>query len=606
MMHRRFGLGFTIPLFMTLLGPMAFAAEPPPNVVLIVADDLGWADLGCYGSKFYRTPNLDRLAGEGRRFTQAYAACPVCSPTRAALMTGKSPARLLLTDWLPGRPDNPFQKLNRPAFRQELPLEEVTIAEALKTAGYTTGHIGKWHLGGDGFGPTQQGFDLNIAGDASGSPLSYFAPFARNGRTMPGLTDAPAGQYLTDRLTDEAERFLNENRDHPFFLYMPHYAVHTPMSAKPELVASYPNWDGTPRGRQENPIYAAMLESLDQSVGRILAKLDALEVSARTIVVFTSDNGGLATREGPNTPATNNSPIREGKGWLYEGGIRVPLIVRWPGKIASGTESTPVWSGDLFPTVLALCGQDRSVKVDGVNLKGSLTERTPLAPRTLFWHYPHYSNQGGWPGGAVRDGDWKLLVNYATNRGELFHLGRDPRESNNVAESEPAKVRELTEKLAKWRENVHAQMPTPNAGYVPNPPDATGAIVLPARSAEVQGVMLRYEPLPHKNALGYWVRADDWAFWEFTAKSSGVFTVEALIGCGSGSGGSRVEFQVGSEVLTHQVVETGGFQNFVKRDLGAITIDKPGRYRLEVRARAKQGPAVMDLREVRLVPERKS
>lgn len=601
MMRRRFGLGL-LGVLLTLAGANARAAEPPPNVVLIVADDLGGVDLGCYGSTFYRTPNLDRLARNGRRFTQAYAACPVCSPTRAAIMTGKNPARLHLTDWLPGRPDNPAQKLNRPAFRQELPLEEVTIAEALKAAGYTTGHIGKWHLGGEGFGPTRQGFDLNVAGNAAGSPLSYFAPFARNGRTMPGLENAPAGQYLTDRLTDEAEKFLDANRDRPFFLYLPHYAVHAPMIAKPALVAGFPAWDGTPHGRQENPIYAAMLESLDQSVGRILAKLDALDLSARTIVIFTSDNGGLATGEGPHTPPTINSPFREGKGWVYEGGIRIPLIVRWPGKIKPGSESTVAWSGDLFPTVLALCGQTRNDPIDGVSLKGVLTEGAPPAPRTLFWHYPHYSNQAGWPGAAVLDGDWKLVVNYATDRRELFHLGRDPRESNNLAESEPAKVRELSEKLVKWRADVHAQMPTPNPAYVPNPPDKTGAIVLPARSAEVQGVMLRYEPLPHKNTLGYWVRADDWAFWDFTVKSPGVFRVEALIGCGTGSGGARVEFRVGDDVLKYEVVETGGFQNFVKRELGNVTIDKPGRHRLEVRARSKPGPAVMDLRQVKLIP----
>ncbi len=333
----------------------AHGAEGRPNIVLIVADDLGWADLGCYGSKFHRTPHLDRLAGEGRRFVQAYAACPVCSPTRAALMTGKHPARLHLTDWLPGRNDRPDQQLRRPVIRQELPLEEVTLAEALHGSGYATAIIGKWHLGGDGFEPSRQGFDLNIAGDARGSPLSYVAPFSRQGQTMPGLAEAPAGQYLTDRLTLEAERFLEAHRAGPFFLYFPHFAVHIPMVAKADLVARYPKWDGTPHGRQENPIYAAMLESLDESVGRIVAKLEQLGRSSDTLVIFTSDNGGLATLEGPNTPPTNNSPLREGKGWLYEGGVRVPLLVRWPGTIAPGVEETPVWSADLPATVKGIC-----------------------------------------------------------------------------------------------------------------------------------------------------------------------------------------------------------------------------------------------------------
>ncbi len=361
----------------------ASADDARPNVVLIVADDLGWADLGCYGSRFHRTPNLDRLAAEGRRFVQAYAACPVCSPSRAALMTGKHPVRLNLTDWLPGRPDRPSQKLLRPPFRQQLPLEEVTLAEALKAAGYATGHIGKWHLGGAGFEPTRQGFDLNIAGDDRGTTLSYFAPFARQGRTMPGLADAPEGQYLTDRLASEAERFIDGHRSGPFFLHAPHFAVHTPIVAKPELVEHYPKWDGTPHGRQEDPVYAAMIESLDEGVGRIVAKLDGLGLASRTVVIFTSDNGGVATSVDPTfTPPTINAPLREGKGWLYEGGVRVPLIVRWPGRIAPGVEETPAWGADLFPTVKALCGlaDARDADLDGESLARLLTEGAPIAP----------------------------------------------------------------------------------------------------------------------------------------------------------------------------------------------------------------------------------
>src|SRR5436190_9606689 len=269
-------------LFVTLaLAPTASARDIRPNVVLIVADDLGWADLGCYGSKYHRTPSLDRLAGEGVRFTQGYAACPVCSPTRAALMTGKYPARLHLTDWLPGRPDMPAQRLLRPPLRQELPLEETTLAEILHAAGYTTASIGKWHLGGTGFESRKQGFDHNIAGDAAGTPKSYFAPFALDGNFMPGLDQAPSGEYLTDRLTAEAEKFIDQNRDRPFFLYLPHFAVHTPLSAKKELLRKFEE-QPKPALPQNNPIYAAMLESLDESVGRVLRKLDELKLADRT------------------------------------------------------------------------------------------------------------------------------------------------------------------------------------------------------------------------------------------------------------------------------------------------------------------------------------
>jgi arylsulfatase A-like enzyme len=580
---------------------LAAGDDVRPNVVLIVADDLGWADLGCYGSRFHRTPNLDRLAERGRRFTQAYAAAPVCSPTRAAILTGRHPARFQLTDWLPGRSDRPTQRLVRPTLRQELPLEETTLAEALRASGYATAHVGKWHLAGTGFEPTRQGFDQNIGGDAAGSVASFFAPFARRAASMPGLSDAPAGEYLTDRLTTEAELFIHEHRSEPFFLYLPHFAVHTPMSAKPELVAKYPKWDGVPHGRQENPTYAAMLESLDESVGRILSALDREGIASRTVVVFTSDNGGLATTEGPNTPATNNAPLREGKGWLYEGGLRVPLLVNGPG-IAPGVETTPVWSADLFPTLIALCRIASTIRFDGVSLAGLLTKREALAARTLAWHYPHYSNQGGRPGGALRDGDWKLIEDFETGRRELFDLGKDVSESTNLSDREPARVEAMARALAAWRRDVGALMPTPNPSYVANPPNKVGVIILPARTADVHGTMLRYEPLPHKNTLGYWVRADDWASWEFDVTRGGAFDVQALVGCGEGSGGSKVEFRVGEQVLKLTVPVTGGFQKFLPQHLGRITMSNPGRKRLEVHAVSKPGPAVMDLREVRLIP----
>lgn len=586
------------------LTPCAQAADRP-NVILIVSDDLGWADLGCYGSTFHRTPELDRLAAGGVRFSQAYAACPVCSPTRAALMTAKHPARLHLTDWLPGRPDMPSQRLLRPPLRQQLPLEEVTIAEVLHDAGYATRHIGKWHLGGAGFDPTKQGFDVSLAGDARGSPPSYFAPFGKGERVIPDLAEAPEGEYLTDRLTNEALRFIDDHHSRPFFLYLPHYAVHTPLAAKPELQAGYPAWDGTAHGRQENPIYAAMLESVDQGVGRIVQRLDELKLTERTLVIFTSDNGGLATREGPHTPSTINSPLREGKGWLYEGGVRVPLIVSWPGHIEPRVDETPVWSADLPVTALALCGQKFPTPVDGDDLSALLLARTPLPPRELYWHYPHYANQGSRPGGSVRDGDWKLIEFYDTGRRELFNLANDLSEGKHLAEEHPEQVERLAAKLDAWRREADVQMPRPNPNYLPNAPDKEGVIVLPGRTADVHGVMLRYEPLPHKATLGYWVRVDDWADWEFDVRTPGEYKVEALIGCGNGSGGSQVVFQAADQKLHRTVPETGGFQKFVPQDLGRLSFARAGRYRLEVRATSKPGPAVMDLREVKLVPVRK-
>jgi len=587
----------------SIAGRAAFTAESRPNIILIVADDLGWADLGCYGSRYHHTPHLDRLAKEGMRFTQAYAACPVCSPTRAALMTGKYPARLNLTDWLPGRPDMPSQKLLRPAFRQELPLEETTLAERLRDAGYATASIGKWHLGGPGFEPQKQGFDINIAGDEAGSPRSYFAPYQRGGRSIPGLEQAQAREYLTDRLTAEAEKFIEQNRERTFFLYLPHFAVHIPMQAKPDLIARY---EALPKPAlpQNNPVYAAMLESLDESVGRVRQKLDDLKLADRTVVIFTSDNGGLATTEGPHTPATSNAPLREGKGFLYEGGIRVPLLVKWPGITrAESACEVPVCSIDLVPTVREILNPGATDDaVDGVSLMPLLRESGRLAERSLFWHYPHYSNQGIRPGGAIRDGDDKLIEFYETGRIELFDLKNDPGEGTNLIDRFPEKAARLAGRLREWRKSVGASEMRPNPDYVPNPQSADGIVILPARTAEVHGVMLRFEPLPHKNTLGYWVRADDWASWEFQLSKPGSFRLEILQGCGNGSGGSEVDFLVAGQPFPVTVQETGGFQNFVRREIGTVKFDQAARFTLTVKPRKKPGLAVMDLREVRLVP----
>ncbi len=578
------------------------AAPAKPNVVLIVADDLGAMDLGCYGSKFHRTPHLDQLAAEGLRFTQAYAACPVCSPTRAAIMTGKYPARLNLTDWLPGRPDQPAQPLNRPVIRQELPLEEVTIAELLRDGGYVTGHIGKWHLGGEGFGPLEQGFQTNIAGDHTGTPLSYFAPFKKNGRTMPGLADSVDGEYLTDRLAEEAASFITANRDKPFFLYLPHYAVHTPLQASQAMLEKYPPAEPF-KGQQNNPIYAAMLEALDNAVGKVRKTLADHKLLDNTIIIFTSDNGGLATQEGPNTPSTSNAPLREGKGWLYEGGIRVPLIISGPlGIQPGGTEDTPVSSIDLLPTLCSWCGRVPPNGIDGESLAPLIQKGEALAPRPLFWHYPHYANQNSRPGGVVRYGNHKLIEYYENGRLELYDIKADKSENRNLHNELPEVVRTLNAKLSYWRKTVSAKMPTPNPQYEPNPPNKDGVIEIWAKTARVHGLQLRYEPLPHKNTLGFWVRPEDWAEFDFTVKQPGKYRVEGLIGCGNGSGGSEVHFIVDDQILRYTVKETGGFQAFVPTDLGTLNLTEARRYQIAIKPQSKPGPAVMDIRKLTLTP----
>ena len=535
MLTRRASLAILGSVFWILGGPLpvrsaeslAPAKTETPNIIVILADDLGWADLGCYGSKFHKTPHLDALAQGGLRFTHGYAACPVCSPTRAALLTGQSPARLQLTDWLPGQVPRPGQRMVRPADRRELPLEATTLAELLRTRGYATAHVGKWHLGGDGFGPQQQGFDVNIGGDHTGTPLSYFAPYQRQGRFSPGLEEAPAGEYLTDRLTTEAIRYIKQSQTGPFLLYLAHNAVHTPLVAKPELIEKFAGAPDSP-GTQRNAIYAAMLHSLDDSVGRIMATLDELQIRENTLVVFTSDNGGLATIEGPNTPATINSPLREGKGYLYEGGIRVPYIFNWPGVIAPGQVSeTAIQTQDLLPTIAELTASQLPEIIDGTSLVPLLKQSGELPARPLYWHYPHYSNQGGRPGGAIRDGKYKLIEFYDTGRRELFDVSSNSGESQNLVEQMPEVVTRLADQLHKWRTAVGAQMMPPNPNYVPNPQADDGTVLLPGATAEVHGVMLRYEPLPHKATLGYWVRAEDYATWEFTIEKPGSFQIEA-------------------------------------------------------------------------------
>ncbi|MBI5687088.1 MAG: sulfatase [Verrucomicrobia bacterium] len=416
----------------------AESSPPKPNIVFILADDLGINDLGCYGRREHHTPHLDAMAAAGMRFTSAYCAQPICSPSRAAIMTGKNPARLHLTTYLPGRPDCPSQKLLHPVIRQQLPLEEKTLAEYLKPAGYVSACIGKWHLGGKGFGPAEQGFDVVYAGRPN---------------TTPSETEGGKGEY---DLTAQALKFIEENRSRPFFLYLGHNTPHIPYAAKEPLVAK--------NRKAFEPVYAAVIETMDDVVGLVLATLDALGIAGNTLVIFTSDNGGLHVPELKHEKITHNTPYRAGKGFLHEGGLRIPLIVRWPGRVPAGRVVTsPVVNSDWAPTLLEMCGLPVPSGLDGVSL-APLLAGGDAPRRALFWHFPHYNNQGGQPDGAVRDGDWKL-IEYYEGRIELFNLARDASELNNLAASQPERVKQLRAKLAAWRDATGVQTNTPNPKF---------------------------------------------------------------------------------------------------------------------------------------------
>ena len=448
------------------LAPLRAAETTPhlqPNIIFILIDDMGWADGDCFGSKFYRTPQLSRLAAESLRFTQAYAACAVCSPTRAALLTGKAPARLHITDWIAGEGAPKNSRFRVPDWQQHLPLEETTIAEALKPLGYRSAAIGKWHLGEKGFFPQDQGFDVNIAGRDIGHPASYWWPYGETNathRVTPlAETGGQRGEYLTDRLTDEALRFMEANQTNRFFLYLAHYAVHSPLMGKEEVAERYRQRGGA--NGQSNAVYAAMLQSVDDGVGRILDRVQALGLADRTIIVFTSDNGGAVHFGKP--PATSNAPLRDGKGTAYEGGLRVPLLVKIPGMTRPGSVcDTPVVTQDWFPTLLELAGAPRNAGagLDGVSIVPLLQGTGAVPNRDLFWHYPHYWNGGKVsPYSVVRSGDWKLIRFYETDREELYNLRADLSETNDLASREPERQRDLAARLDRWLRSVGAQMP---------------------------------------------------------------------------------------------------------------------------------------------------
>lgn len=476
----------TLALGLGLVSPiMAAERSERWNIVLFVVDDLGWRDLGCYGSRFYETPNVDRLAAEGVRFLDGYAACQVCSPTRAALMTGKWPQRVGITDYIGAPQPDKWTRNTRmlPApYATALPLEEVTYAEVLKQQGYATFFAGKWHLGPEGHWPENQGFDINMGGVEWGGPYGgnrYFSPYGN-----PRLPDGPPGEHLPDRLATETAKFIEEHKQGPFLAVLSFYSVHVPLMAREDLREKYEQKrrrlglkaefgrEGPRDVRlvQEHPVYAAMVEAMDQAVGKVLRKLDELGLSGQTVVIFTSDNGGLSTSEGW---PTSNLPLRAGKGWIYEGGIRVPFIVRWPGVVRPGTvSSVPVCSVDVFPTLVEIAGGDPSrYKVDGLSLVPLLKGEPFPQDRPLFWHYPHYGNQGGAPSAAIRKGPWKLIHWYEDDRWELYHLVDDLGETRDLAAVHPERVAQLRSLLEKWLEDVGARYPTPNPRYDPQKPD---------------------------------------------------------------------------------------------------------------------------------------
>ena len=416
------------------------------------------------GSTYYETPNIDGLADAGIVFTDAYSNAPNCAPSRASLLTGLyTPRHGVYTVGSPARGEARLRKLIPAPNDTDLDSAFVTIAEALRDAGYATGHFGKWHLGGHGGAPTDHGFDVNIAGDSVGQPPGYFFPYRRGGRELSGLAEGEEEEYLTDRLTDEALAFIETNRESAFFLYLSHYAVHTPLQGKPDLVDKYVGKPGT--DVHHNPTYAAMIESVDESVGRVLAKLDDVGLTSNTVVFFHSDNGGYA-------PATSMKPLRGSKGMLYEGGIRVPLVVYWPRKIPSRvSDDTPVIGTDLYPTILEMIGvtPDPKVPLDGVSLYRLLVERQAIDPRPLFWHFPAYLEayrgmESPWrttPAAAIRVGQYKLIEWYEDDRVELYDLEADLEESRDLSEELPEKTSELLDRLRRWQKDVSAAMPVP-------------------------------------------------------------------------------------------------------------------------------------------------
>ncbi len=453
-------------------------AEDRPNIVFILADDMGWSDLGCYGADLYETPNIDSLAANGMKFTDAYA-MPVCSPTRAALLTGRHAARVRMTIWSEGSLKGPQnRKLLQGESLHSLPHSETTLAMLLQKAGYFTALVGKWHLGDADHYPETHGFDVNIGGTHWGAPQTFWYPYRGEGyfgsgyRYVPHLEFGKSGEYLTDRLTDESLAVIDKAGDKPFFLYLSHHAPHTPIEAKADDVKYFES-KLQPEMKHQNAVYAGMLKSLDESVGRVLAKLKDRGLDKNTIVIFASDNGGfigIDKKSGQTVPATNNAPLRSGKGSCYEGGIRVPMIVHWPGVTTQGAICRePVIVMDVLPTLLAATGIEMpdDVTIDGLNLTPLLKDPAAKLDRNaLHFHYPHYYSTTT-PVSAMRAGDWKLLEYYEDNRVELFNLKEDLGETKDLANQHPQRAAQLRKQLQHWRDEVGAREPRPNPLFKP-------------------------------------------------------------------------------------------------------------------------------------------
>ena len=586
----------------------ASAQETPPNFVILFADDLGINDLGCFGRKDQNTPNLDKLASEGARFTQAYAAASVCSPSRAALMTGQSPARLKITTFLTGRSDRASHRVLGASLNYNLPNGVQTIAQLLKPKGYASAAVGKWHLGGKGHQPTDHGFD------------EYFP-----GRANPGA-ESPQGGKGELGQADFAAKFIEKNKAKPFFLYLAFDNPHIPLAAPAKSIEA--------NAKSFHPTYAALVESLDAAVGRVLKALEDQGVAKNTFVVFASDNGGVHISELKESPATYNAPSRAGKGFVYEGGLRTPLIIRYPGRLASSVISEPVVLGDLCPTICALAKVPAPTTLDFQDISPLLFEQKPLN-RPLFWHQPHYMNQGGKPAGVAREGEWKLIEQYEDGSLELYNLAKDPSETTDLAAAEPARVAALRGKLEAWRRSVGAEPIKANANFgralwedcfvktdvsklqalptseamrpllaewrkAMNDATTEGAnslIFLEARDAQVKATKMKYEEPPQKDTLGFWVNADDTASWTFQAPKAGTYRVTVLQGCGKGNGGSVVALDTKQGSCEFTVEETGHFQRFVPREVGKLTL-VAGENTLTVRPVKKAKAAVMDLRRV--------
>lgn len=457
-----------------------------PNIIFILLDDFGWKDLSCYGSDFYETPHLDKLCTESMKFTDAYAACPVCSPTRASIMAGKYPARIGLTNFIAGSARG---KLLEQPYTKYLPHDEKSLASSLRENGYRTWHVGKWHLGSRDYYPDRHGFDVNIAGCHKGHPNDgYFSPW-----NIETLENGPEGEYLTDRLTDEAIALLEGESEKPFFLNLWYYTVHTPIQAKEEVVEKYrrkakemgldklqefAEGDFFPsehkrdmriqrRLIQSDPAYAAMIEIMDVNIGRLLEALEKSGQAENTLIVFTSDNGGLATAEGS---PTCNAPLAEGKGWMYEGGTREPLLIKWPGVVEKGSVCKEVvTSTDFYPTLLEAAGIPLMPEqhVDGANLMPLLKQSGKLDREAVYWHYPHYGNQGCTPGCSMRMGDFKLIEFFEDERFELYNLNEDLSEECNLAEKMPDLLDKMKTMLDAWKTDVDAVIPIPNPDFVP-------------------------------------------------------------------------------------------------------------------------------------------